>query len=76
MINLKPVNLLIMTSEITQLEPSPQPYKKTVGEVNIYIRFVYAPNTICNHTQGQVLVSINADPEDAINRGQKSTKLG
>ena len=35
---------------------------KPMGEANIYIRFVYVSQTICNHTQGQCLGSVNDYP--------------
>ena len=38
----------------TLLEPT--------GEENLYVQFVYVQQKICNHTQGQVLVSMNTDP--------------
>ena len=37
-------------------------YLKPVGEANAYIIFVYGPQKICNHTQEQVLESINSHP--------------
>ena len=39
---------------------------KTAGGENMYVQFVYGPQTICNHTRGQVLVSKNADPVNAV----------
>ena len=35
---------------------------KPAKEANPYFRFGYVPQTILNHTQGQLLVSTNADP--------------
>ena len=37
---------------------------KPAGEANMYVRFVYDPQTIFNNTRGQVLVSMNAGPID------------
>ena len=36
-------------------------FRKPVGGENIYVRFGYGPLTICNHTQEQILVSMNDD---------------
>ena len=35
------------------------------GEANMYVQFVYDPQTIWNHTQWQVSGSINTDPVNA-----------
>ena len=51
-------------------------FHKPAVEENIYVRFVYAPHTIYNHTQGQVPVSMNADPVNEIYTSQKSMKVG
>ena len=37
-------------------------FLKPVVGVNPFVRFGYDPQTICNHTQGQVSGSMNADP--------------
>ena len=55
MIALEPDNQVIMTSATTQLAPSPQPSTILRGD-NFYVRFVYTPQKIYNHTQGQVAV--------------------
>ena len=39
------------------------------GEENPYVQFLYGPQKIFNHTQGQLSVSMNYDP---INRNKKS----
>ena len=41
------------TPATTFLEPA--------GETNLYVQFVYVPQTIFNHTRGQVIGSMNAD---------------
>ena len=38
---------------------------KPAGGANPYVRFVYGPQKKFNHTQGQVLLSINTDPNNA-----------
>ena len=47
---------------------------KPAKEENIYAQFGYGSQKNFNHTQGQVLGSMNTDPVDAINTIQKSTK--
>ena len=49
-------------------------FHKPTGEVNLYVIFVYVPQIIFNHTQGQASVSINADPVNEKCTGQQSTK--
>ena len=41
-------------------------FYKPVGEANQYVRFVYGPLTIFNHTWGQVSVSMINDPVNMI----------
>ena len=40
-------------------------FPKSAGEENVYVRFVYIPQTILHHTRGQVSVSMNIDPINA-----------
>ena len=40
-------------------------FQKPEGGANMYVWFGYVPQKICNHTLGQVWVSINADPINA-----------
>ena len=49
-------------------------FHKPVGESNPYVWFGYGKLIICNHTQGQVSVSMNTDPIDMIHTSQQSTK--
>ena len=51
-------------------------FHKPAGEENPYVRFGYGPLTICNHTQGQVSVSMHADPINMIQTSQKSIEEG
>ena len=37
-------------------------FHKPVGEESMYVCFVYGPQNISNHTQGQVLDTMNVDP--------------
>ena len=51
-------------------------FHKYTGEESPYVRFRYLPQKICNHTQGQVLGSMNNDPLNSIYKSQQSTKEG
>ena len=42
----------------------------------MYVCFGYDPLTICNNTQGKVLVSMNSDTINMIHTSKKSTKEG
>ena len=58
-IALNPVNQLTITSKIRKIGTLATTFDKTAGESNIYVWFVYIPQTILNPTQGQVSVSMN-----------------
>ena len=47
-----------------------------MGEANSCVHFLYVPQTICNHIQGQVSGSMNADTVNKIYSSQQSTKEG
>ena len=47
---------------------------KPAEEENVYVWFGYGPLTICNHTQGQVSGSMNADPINMMHTSQQSMK--
>ena len=51
-------------------------FHKPFVEANPYIRFGYDPQTIFNHTGGQVPGQTNADPFNAKFTSQQSTKIG
>ena len=51
---LYPVNKLIITSEIIQPAPLLQLYSNLQGGANLYVRFLYVPQTIFYHNWGQV----------------------
>ena len=40
-------------------------FLKYAGEANLYVKFVYVPHKNYNDTQGQVLISMDADPMNA-----------
>ena len=48
----------------------------TAGEENLYVRFGYDPQKICNQIPGQVSVSMNGDIVNIIYKIQQSTKKG
>ena len=48
-------------------------FQKPLGEANPYVRFGYGPLKNFNHTQRQVVVSINPDPINTKKTGQQST---
>ena len=60
MIDLDPVNQLMMASTITQLAQSTQ-------ESKLYAKFEYCLHTISKHTQEQVSGSTNTDKLNSIN---------
>ena len=51
-------------------------FRNTSGEENLYVRFVYGPLTISNHTQGKVSGPMNDDSINMIHTSQISTKEG
>ena len=67
---LKPINVFIATCEIKKLAPSPQPPTSLQGKK------ICMSGLNCNHTQGQVSGSMNADPIDMVHISQESTKEG
>ena len=40
-------------------------FQKPAGEANLYVQFLYGPQTIFNHTLGKVSVSIKVDSINA-----------
>ena len=50
-------------------------FPKSAGEENVYVRFVYIPQTILHHTRGQVSVSMNIDPINAKNKSTTNNGL-
>ena len=73
---LNAINLLIARGAITKTGTLAMTFHKPAGEANQYVRFGYGPLSICNHTQGQVLGSMNTDPINMIHTSQQSTKEG
>ena len=51
-------------------------FHKPVVESNLYVKFVYGPQKISNHTPGQLSVSMNTDTVNSINKSQLSIKIG
>ena len=75
MVDLNPVNKLMMTSTITQLAPLSQP------STNLERKQISMSNLDTSHrkftiTQGHVSVSLNTDTVNAINKSQQSIKIG
>ena len=70
------INVLIVTGEIIKTGTIDMTFHKPAREANPYIRLGYIPLNICNHTQGQVSVSMNDDPINMIHPNKKSTKEG
>ena len=64
--SLKPINILMSTGEITKTGNLDTTFHKPAEEENPYVRFGYGSLKICNHTQGQVSLSMNADPINMI----------
>ena len=74
--HLNPINVLMTTGGITKTGTLATTFHKLLVEANPYVRFGYIPLEICNHTQGQVSGSINADPMNMIHTNQKPTNEG
>ena len=70
-IALKPINVLMMTGEITKNATLTTTFHKLTGEENLYVWFGYFPLNICYHNRGQVSVSMNSDPINMIHTSQK-----
>ena len=64
------------TCEITKTGTLTTTFHKTAGKENPYAQFRYVKLKICNHTQGQVSVSINTDPIHIIHTSKQSTTEG
>ena len=73
---LNPTNALIATDAITNTVTLDTTLHKPSGKANMYVRFGYVSLTICNHTRGQVLGSMNNYPIDMMHRSQQPTKEG
>ena len=71
---LKIINVLMETGSITKTSTLVMTFKNCGGGKSLYFRFGYDLLTICNHTQGQVSVSMNMDPINIIRTSQQSTK--
>ena len=67
---LNPINVLMATGEITKTGTLATTLHKPLGGANMYVRFVYGPLTICNHTLGQFSGSMNNDPINIIHTSQ------
>ena len=63
-----------MTGEITKTGTLATTFHKPAEEANKYIRFLYTPLTICNHTQGKVSGPVSADTINMIQKSQQLTK--
>ena len=74
--SLNPINVLMVTGTITKTGTTTTTFQKPVGEVNPYVNFGYGPLTICNHTEGKVPGSMNADPINMIHISQQPTQWG
>ena len=64
----------MVTGAITKTDTLATTFHKAAGEENQYVRFGYNPLKICNHTRGQVSVSMNTDPIIMIHTSQQPTK--
>ena len=64
------------TRETTKTGTLATAFHKPTGEENAYLRFVYGPLTIFNHTRGQVSGSMKSDPINMIHTSHQSTKEG
>ena len=49
------------TGETTKNGTLATTFHKPAGEENLFVRFQYVPQKICNHIQGKISGSINAD---------------
>ena len=67
---LNPINVLIVTGEITKTGILTTTFHKPVGGANPYVQFWYGPLKICNHTLWQVSVPMNANPINMIHTSQ------
>ena len=73
---LKTINALIVKGAIKKPSTLATTFRNPAGKENMYVRFLYIPLTILNHTRRQVSVSMNADPINMIHISQQPTKEG
>ena len=71
---LNSINVLMSTGEITKAITLATAAHKPVVEANTYVWFGYIPPKICNHTKGQVSISMNFDTINRLHTSQQSTK--
>ena len=76
MIELNPVDPLMMKSETTQQSTSPRPYTKLWGKQIHMSGLDTSHRKFCNHTQVKVSGSMNTDPVNKIYTSQESMKEG
>ena len=74
--SLELINVLIATGTITRTVTLVMVFCKPAEGANPYIQFGYGPLNIFNHTRGQFLGSLDADPINMIHANQKLTKEG
>ena len=74
--SLNPINILMVTGEITKTGTLATALHKHAVETNTYDRFIYSPLSILYHTWGQVSGSMNDNPIKMIPKSQQSTKQG
>ena len=76
MISLKPINVMMITGEITKTGTLAMTFQKNVGGSNPYVCFGYVPLKIFQHILVKVSVSMNSGSIKIIRTSQKSTKEG
>ena len=73
---LNPIYVLKETGSIKKNGTLATTFHKLAGESNTYVNFGYVPLKLFNHTQEQVLASINADPMNMIHTSQQPKQYG
>ena len=71
---MNPSSLLIAAGAMTKNDTLDTTFYRPTGEANMYIWFGYGPLIICNHTCGQVSLTMNSDPINIIHTSENFKK--